>query len=286
MTDLPAPPPAHEGLLEAYERLLPAFLAVPDNQRQALNVDVPDAATRILGLSPRFEVYRSRLLTLPGFQAAWLDDLPSLARAVLWAYASAPKRRRPSALGPLVAEALALRQRFVVCWRAAASVDHVDAGFLERLSGGSRHVGLAMDLLALAGATQDRWDELAGRTPLTLELAAHAASVGETLLTEAGRRQGRLDDEEGAASRDVLARAFTLLARTYDEVREGVRYLERHLPADQRDAAAPSLRPGRRGSIGHRKHKRKAESDEGNVAPLPAGSQTVRHELTSSSEAP
>lgn len=105
------------------------------------------------------------------------------------------------------------------------------------------------DLLQLVAALRQSWERIEGRTCVERSELDEAEADANELMTRAGilARQGA-----SAEAADLRARAFSLMASTYDEVRRLVAYLRWHEGDAER--IAPSF-------VGRPRGKRRARVD-------------------------
>jgi hypothetical protein len=100
-------------------------------------------------------------------------------------------------------------------------------------------------LLALVELFRASWDSIKLKTPVVDDELARATDLAERLreMLSARERARTLSDECGAGA--LRARAFSLLARNYDQVRRAISYLR--WSARDQDEIAPSIYTGSRG---------------------------------------
>lgn len=245
-----APGPAPGASLEpsaaeaAFQSLGATFAEMPRDVLFPINVDVQVAAVFALGVS-RFaseEGVRTRFSQLaksgeyddsvvdwlaPAAQAAWYARHRYLLETATRSEAQLP--------AALVDVAFALRGRMLRLAEYWLSDDLEAAAELAAIRIGSGHQDLANDLVALAALcdrhqpllSQDKKLYQAGDTALAKQLA------GEIL-----ERLGASATAEQSKWLTAQARAWTFLARTYEEVRRGGRFL---FPNQEGEERFPSL---------------------------------------------
>jgi len=163
------------------------------------------------------------------FDIANLDDLEDLAFAVLFAYAEASAFRAadtgaklPAAL---VERALEIEERMQALCEYHFRDDPEIAAELDRLRPGSGHRDLASDLNGYARIYELRRDIVAldrkHYREADVEDARAVAGVIFNLLNDNSTSKARM-------AQDTLLRAWTLLERSYDEVRAVGLHLLRH----------------------------------------------------------
>lgn len=163
------------------------------------------------------------------FDIAHLDDLENLAFAVLFAYAEASAHRAadtgaklPAAL---VERALEIEERMQALCEYHFRDDPEFAAELDRLRPGSGHRDLASDLNGYARIYELRRDVVA------LDRKHYREADMEDARAVAGTIFNLLSDNSSSkarAAQDTLLRAWTLLERSYDEVRAVGLHLLRH----------------------------------------------------------
>ena len=104
--------------------------------------------------------------------------------------------------------------------------DHPEVGpHLAALRSGSGHQDLAADLLGYAGVYREHWDVLsADKKHFRPADADDAVKIAEEMIALLGARLG----PEARLAADHLARAWTLLLDTYEEVASTGQWLVRH----------------------------------------------------------
>ena len=231
----PVAPPAHAA--EVFAEVEPELAALRVDALVEPNLSIPDAAVRVLALSPTLQSW------LPAIEA-WLPRQPTAAIARIDKYALAMwyahVRSRSRADGdakPLVEEATQLRRHLLACarlvQRRGASID------IPRLPRGRRtHVALAGDLVRLAESLGDHRAAFGASIPTHSDDLARAMEVGHRLLHAVADR-GASSRSSRAQWLDATRRAFTLLHTAYEAARRALTYL-RWAERDA-DEIAPSL---------------------------------------------
>ncbi|MDC0749053.1 hypothetical protein [Polyangium mundeleinium] len=251
---------------QAFDTLLPRYKAMPVESLSVVNADAGLVAVAALGLSARASEPKllARYKSLPAseFDASLVALLPTAAWACWYAATEDQKARALSTEAKLpvelVQKALAIEARMQACCEYHLN-DHPEVGpYLAMLRGGTGHRDLAADLLGYASVYRDHYDALSiDKKHFRSTDADDAVKVAEEILATLGARLG----PEARAAADDLARAFTLLLDTYEEIASAGRWLLRHEPAPEK--TFPSLFSVVRSRAGGR-GKKKPE-------PAPAG---------------
>lgn len=227
----------------AYDRQLARIIAVPLDALRPVNIDVPTAATLVLGVVRKVAAFRARLAALPEFDLALVDALEDLAMATLHAHAAWASASVASVpIAGLVEEAILLREQLLADARSLVLRKMIDPSSLEKIKGGAGYRNAGMDLLELASALNAVWPRISGRTAVTEADLTRAESLGAEIMLAVGQREHA--EAEAADVGTTRARAFTLLVRAYDELRRGIGYL-RTTQGDV-DTLFPSLFAGKK----------------------------------------
>jgi len=235
----PAPPgqPRHYdpslGKL-ALTNLASRLKALQPEEILSTRIDVDAAALAALATYTRATApaLRSRFQKqheIGEFDIAHLDDLEDLAFAVLYAHAEASASRAtetgaklPAAL---VERAIEIEERMQVLCEYHFRDDPEIAAELDRLRPGNGHRDLATDLNGYARIYEIRKDivvqDKKHYRDTDMEDARAVAGVIFNLLSAGSSSKAR-------TAQDTLARAWTLLCRSYDEVRTVGLYFLRH----------------------------------------------------------
>ena len=235
--------PASPRYSMAFERVLPAAMALPSSELAAVNVDIPSAVTLTLGKLPGILGLRDIAEELPHFDLRFFEHLETLVLATAHAHALClAATSRPDSIDNLTARAGALRDVLHSDAEALAKRGLVSGTRLRKLKTPNGYRNLAFDLLGLAVLLRESWPTIEGRTALELSDLEQAELLGEELVNALGAR------ERAPAFAAELAqqrqRVFTLFFRAYDEVRRAVCYLRWN--EGDADWIAPSLYSRRR----------------------------------------
>jgi hypothetical protein len=224
----------------AFQTMRPRYLALATSDLVAVNTDVPAAVSIVLGALPHLRALRSQIVEeLPKFPVHYLDELETIALAAWFAHLrTLPANDRPDAVATLLAEATPLRKGLLVAAVALADRGLLSQATVDQIQSGQGHLDTANDLVALAALFHEAWPRVQGKTAVTEEEIARAASLGPQLIAALGMRDNPLPGANEDLA-DLRVRAFSLLVRAYDECRHASRYLRRHEPDP--DALTPSI---------------------------------------------
>lgn len=228
---------------DAYERVKADLAGVPAEQLEKVNLDVQTATRTILGALPEIRALRARIVQeLPKFDIGAFDKLEDYVQTLKYAQSGYQIATEPNdEMVELTEAGNAMRQRLLADANALAVYKLFDGSQLERLKGGNGLDNLAEDLELLSRAMLASWPKIQGKALTPLEEVQTASRVGLRLTRLAGLRdQGpaRL-----AAAVELRQRAFYLVSRTYEEVRDAIRFLRRR-EGDLEDIA-PTLYTGK-----------------------------------------
>lgn len=226
----------------AFESLLPRYKAMPVESLIAVNADAGLAAVAALGVASRANepelLARFKSLPAAEFDASLVEQLPTIAWACWYAATEDQKGRALSSEAKLPADlvqkALNIESRMQACCEYYLN-DHPEiAPQLAMLRAGTGHRDLAADLLGYASIYREHYSTLSTDKKYFIATDADdAVKAAEEMLSTLG---ARLSPEARLAS-DQLARAWTLLLDSYDEVATAGRWLLR------RDAQVNKLFP-------------------------------------------
>ncbi|WP_438035309.1 hypothetical protein [Sorangium sp. So ce204] len=242
----PAPrkPAAPPQAAAAFDRALPEITALSPDRLVAINLDIPRAVSQVLGVLPGLLALRPAIAEqLQKHDLALLDRLETYALATWHAHlVCLSSRALESAVKPLLAEAVPLRENLLSDAEALARRGLLDAEAVAEIRAGQGHIDTANDLVALSALFSGSWPEIAGRTAATEEEVKRAGEIGPQLLASLGVREHGAGPGPTEAA-DRRARAFALLVHAYDQTRRAVAYLR--WDEDDADTIAPSLYKGR-----------------------------------------
>lgn len=234
----PSPEFGTSRFREAYERQLPAMMALDPHELANLNIDVPSVVTLILGVLPKIQPLRAAAKAkLPDFDLSHFDTLEGRTLALAHAHALATSAAAPSQeLVALNDEGVQLRASLAKDADALASHGLLEAHRLAELKGPVGYRNVAMDLIALANLVRESWPKIAGKTAITPATVDRADQLADRLLNAVGAHEQA--PTVTAEASVIRQRAFTLFVRDYDQVRRAVTYLR--WDDGDADAIAPS----------------------------------------------
>jgi hypothetical protein len=247
---------------KAFEELEDEIRAVPPEQIQQINIDIPSAVTSVLGAMPEIMSLRPRMIGLAEFSLSHLDKLEKYVLALDHAHTVFVMQSKPAApLAELVARCTRKREILLADVQSAVVRGLIDGASLKELRGINSYRNIVFDLFALAFLGRSNWSALEGKTAITQLELLEAEQLADQLNVALGlREQGPVGTGEGA---ELRSRAYTLFIQAYNGVRRAVQYLE---PA-RVDEIVPSIRVPR----GPSKKRAEVEAPEtGVVAPQPA----------------
>jgi hypothetical protein len=251
----------------AYRAVTPELLALDGAPLTPVNIDVVAAVMTVLGAVPQIRTLRPAVKKeLPNFDLSNFDKLEQYALALGHAHALYRNAVAPNAnMAAQAAHLTVLRDRMYQAALALAEFGLVNAERLEECKTTIGYRALSNDVLTLVAIYKEHWSEVAQKTPVTATLLDEAGTRAVELLESVSlKEQAQLTAPEAALQR---TRAFTLLTRTYDNVRRAVAYL-RAVQGDL-EKVAPSLYAGRRG------RPRGDDPPRHGAAPAPAGHASV-----------
>jgi hypothetical protein len=253
---------------ETYTRLLPEFRALAPDELVPINLDVPSVVATTLGALPEIRALRSEIeQQIPGFDLKAFDHLEDFALALHHAHTQYLTATQPADdLEAVATEAAALRQTLHLDATALSHRGLIDANKLKELRGPNGYKNLATDLAILASVLKESWPQIEGRTGIAPSELERALKLGQRLVRIVGLR------EQGpatvAVATELRQRAFTLLFRTYDNIRRAVTFLRWN--GNEADAIAPSLYAGRGGGR-RRAETPSVETPQAPVVPVESG---------------
>jgi hypothetical protein len=222
----------------AYEELLDEIRAVPEEEVQQINIDIPSAVTSVLGALPEIMKLRPRMVGLPEFHLPHLDNLGKYAMAMYHANTvnAMQSSRVSGAIADLAKRCERKREILFADLSSAAVRGLIDGSSLNELRGIKGYRNLAFDVFALAYLGRSNFAALEGKTALTLAELLEAEQLADQLNVAVGvRDQGPVTTGPTA---EIRSHAYTLFMQAYNGVRRAVQYLE----GDRVDQIVPSIR--------------------------------------------
>lgn len=230
---------------EAFAATVAELNALAPEDVMVVNLDIPSTVATIVGALPEIVALRSELIEhTPRFDIGVLDRLERYAFALFHAHMLAQAAAQPpEVLVALGEEATKLRQRLVSDVNALAFHGLIPEEALSALKGPPGYLNLASDLYLLAGVVRANWDKVVGKTAIDEAALVRAEELSEYLVAGVGlKEQGTAAVAASSANRQ---RAFTLLLKSYEQVRRAVSFLR--WDRGDADSIAPSLYLGRGG---------------------------------------
>jgi len=237
---------------ERFARVLPAIMAVPREEVKLLSLDAVSAAIAVIGCLPAIRALWPQVVEdLPIYDAGYLDKLEDYAWATNCAHIGNITQVRDSdGLPALYDEAVALRSVLHSDMNMVITHGLIRPETMRQYSGQAGYKIVAYDLQVLSTVFTRHWARIQGKCAVQPGELVHADKLAARILRLATLRDHA--PKTLTAQAEMQARAMTLLARCYDQVRRAVHFIR----WKQRDAddIAPSLYAGR-------KHKPRAVSD-------------------------
>lgn len=199
--------------------------ALPSEELDQVNLDIPSAVTAILGALPAITSLRERAVKLPFFDVWYLDNLGTCAMAMDRANTIHVMVTKPQE--PIPELAARCEKLLEVLTSDIQTLDKrgiIDGSSLSSLRGGTSFRNIAFDLFAVAYLLRVNWNKIQGRSALQLSELAEAEQLADRLVTSLGLKQQA--PSAAAPTGEMRRRAFTLFMITYNEVYRAVHFLE------------------------------------------------------------
>ena len=223
----------------ALAAVAPEMEALPRENLLTVNLDIPTAASTVLGCVERTVALCTSaefaLFSLTPEAVRKLRDYALACQECHTRCLTAVAAPRP--LPALAEEAARLRTIFYGDAIALIVRERMPKSCLKGYKGTSGYVQRATDLAILITAFRGNWDRIAGNCGVQVCELRRAEKVVSELLCLSGTRENQGKAKKVAA--DNRRRAFTLMVTRYDEVRQAVICL-RHRQGDA-DSFTPSL---------------------------------------------
>ena len=137
----------------------------------------------------------------------------------------------------MVARATKLRDQFTMDVRTLAGRNLIDEKRFEELKGGVGYLAIATDLGVLTSILQERWNDIQGKTGVSSAELEEAQRLYPQIVMVSDGSARQANNLKSAS--DERARAWTLLAHAYEQVRRASSYLR--FEQDDTDKIFPSL---------------------------------------------
>jgi hypothetical protein len=226
-----------------FARVKVELAALRKNEYLPIDIDLAVTMNTVFDTLPELQAVREQIhKEMPGFDISQLDKLEDYALGL--SYAEARYRAanlRPDELQALTNESVNLREQLLLEARGQVHRGLVGESQLAPLKGELGYDSLARDLMALTNLLQEAWPKIQGKTPIAENDLAQASCLATQLFRVARlREQGPSCVAEAA---DLRLRVFTMLLRTYDDIRRAVKYVRARF--GDADCIIPSLRAER-----------------------------------------
>ena len=229
---------------ESYAKVLPEILAVPEQDVMQVTVDVSSVVAVVLGSLPEILATRGEIVKqLAVFDINNIDKLETYATALSYANACyLTACEPPDALRDLIDEGTQLRALLYADVSALCARGLINADAVNGYSGQLGYKIVATDLQIVTLPLRQNWSGIQGKCATQEAELERAEKVAMHLLRLVGLRAQA--PVSAASAADNRGRAFTLFAKTYDQVRYAVAYVRRD--HDDAESIAPSLYAGRK----------------------------------------
>lgn len=222
----------------AYQRVRPEIQALVARV-EPINLDVMHVVTRCLAVSHTVQFLRVEAAQLPFFDVTTFDRLPVYTRALLHLHTMPGRGRTPKAEVRSLAERVAHLRGCLLAELNAARKRGVTVNRRCDFGGNRSYLESASDLLSLSLLFRKEWSNFEGKCGVSISELDEGEALGEALYYALGSRNR--PKEAAAARAHERAQAFTLVVRTYEELRRAVSFLR----WSERDVLVPSLYAGR-----------------------------------------
>jgi hypothetical protein len=229
----------------ALETVRPKLDQIQKADLLPMNVDPLRALTTVRGVATRLRPFREQMLTLPDFNIEHFDNLDLYARALmqanaLYACAKAP----PTELVKVAEEANQLKEAFTCDVGSLVKRGLLRENCFKSAQGHPSYRHLASDLMTLTNILRMHLEKASNRSTASFEELERAEILVERLMVLLSARE-RAPIELATATLD-RQKAFTLMSRSYDQVRKVVTYLR--WGKNDSSEFAPPLNLGRKGA--------------------------------------
>lgn len=259
----PTPPPVLDGdFTAAHQELEEELARIDARDLLPINLDVSATVIVILGVAPKLASFRPAMAEWFGEEmAVHADRLEQIARAAWHAHSNYTSMTSGADIPRLSALALEIRAVLLADAQGLVARRLLSPDVLEGLTGPHGHANQCFDLLHLVSALQRDRTILDEHTRLTRADLARAESIANQLASAVGTR-----DQAGSSAPALhRQRAFTLLVRTYNQVRRMLAFLR--FEEGDAELIAPSLWTGR----GRRRRPAAVDPAANGAAPPPPG---------------
>jgi hypothetical protein len=231
---------------QAHQRTLPKITAVDSKDLEPQTVDVDAVYTRAGSAVVRSQAYKEQVLALANIDKEAVNNLEDYWLATGYAQTLHRIATSPVASVPvLYQKLLATREIMALDAKALGARGLLPSEKVKDLTGIVSHTTAAFDVMGFCAVFREHWDAIVGKTALQMSDIVEGETLAEQLL-KAVTERGAADMDAGATNLNRW-RAFTLFARAYQEVRDGIAFLRRR--EGDVDVIMPplySLRGGRR----------------------------------------
>jgi hypothetical protein len=227
-----------------YEVELPEIMKVKREEFLTQNIDIPSAVMTVLGGISEIRKLRDECAKkLPDVDLKLFDRIETLALAMGYAHSRQNAASQPLLpVQELSERVLDRRETLIADWTALSRRGLMDAQRLKDLKGPLGYKNQGFDLLTLVTMGREAWTRIQGKTAVTSAELDEAEVLADQLLTAVGEREQL--PAVAAETVEIRQAAYTLFARTYDQLRRVAEFLRwEHGDAD---SFVPSLYAGRK----------------------------------------
>ena len=229
------------AFVHALDSVKGELLLVPEKEVMPIRLDIPTVVTAVLGAAPEVQRYRSALVAVFGeADTAIIDRLELLARATGQAHTRYLAASGGSSLEALAKTVSDTRAHLVTEAKALMHRGVLEENALDGLVGGQAYRDQAFDVHQLVDIFLANEAAFGRFTALSRADVEQASADAEAFLTALGIRN---QPDSGKLEAQLRDRAYTVLVRTYDEVRRLLAFLR--WEEGDADRIAPSLFAGR-----------------------------------------
>lgn len=225
---------------QVYKEVLPQLLAMPPGEVRRVNLHIDRVVRTIFAVLPGVLAVRAEIAEqTPGFDLSVIDNLERYAIALNHAFVQCLTTVSPAtSVRRLAPAAYRLREILHADMGTLVTRGLIDPAALSGYTGRTGYNNVAQDLQYLSTVLRRNLSRIHGRCAVELGELDRAETIAAQLRRLSDRRISYGPGGIAAPER-ILERAFTLLVRTYDEVRRVVQFI-RPRCADA-ETIAPSL---------------------------------------------
>jgi hypothetical protein len=216
--------------------------AVPTDELEPINLDVPATVETVRNAHDRIIAYREELAELGPFDVKNVDNLRDYALALGHTHVENRSTEEPvDRVAEMAEKAVDARELFLADAAVLVKRNMVSRETVDKLRSGTSYRSIAYDVLGLVKLFENHWETVGSRTMMTRGELDAAHTLANELLAMSGSKENTPPAVTDASL--LRQQAYTLLVKTYADVRDAIIYIRRrHGDADE---IAPSLWAGR-----------------------------------------